>query len=206
MNVSRKVWRSLLLISLVPLVAPLFGIALAHDEVTHFSGDVSRGQVYKREIGSGLLFVLSPTDTGWMIRIVPQTSCADSDDWARVVNSPYRNYNSLFVDASYGITARQAVKDMNPREFSFVLTCADYKSEGHRLDVVLWPYTYSKKEADAALANLGSSPLGKAIFTILNSKTSRAEQDIEGKNYGKIDWLTFRLDVTFPAQRSQKRR
>jgi len=90
---------------------------------------------------------------------------------------------------------------MGPREFSFVTTCEDYQRESHRLGIVLWPYNYSRQEADDALAKLGTSPLGKAKLTILESKVSRAGQDIEGKNYGKIDWLRFRLDITSPVHR-----
>ena len=151
-----------------------------------------------------MLFRLRPTDTGWMIRIVPTAPCGADGDWASVVNAPYRNYNSLYVDASYGITAKEAVENMNPREFSFVVTCEDYQIERHRLEIVMWPYTYSTEEADAALAKLGTSPLGKAKFTILNSKVSPAERDIGGKNYGQIDWLKFRLDITLPSARTPK--
>jgi hypothetical protein len=115
-----------------------------------------------------------------------------------VVNAPYRSYNSLHLDTEYGVTAKGAL-DFNPREFSFVTTCADYKRESHRLNIVLWPYTYSQKVADEALAKLDTSPLGKARLTILKSKISLAEPDVEGKNYDKIDWIKFRLDITAPA-------
>lgn len=180
-------------------------ICFAQEGLTRFEGEVSHGQQYRREIGSGLLFVLNPTDSGWMIRIVPKVPCAGNDDWASVVNAPYRNYNSLFVDASYGITAKEAVKEMNPREFSFVVSCGDYKREGHRLDIVLWPYSYSQQEVDRARAERGTAPLGRGKLTILDSKTSLAEQEIEGKNYGMIDWLKFRLEVSFPQSQARKR-
>jgi hypothetical protein len=100
-----------------------------------------------------------------------------------VVNPPYRNYNQLWVAVAYGNTASEAVHDFNPRQFLFVLTCADYKLESHRLDIVRWPGNYSQQVGDAARKELGTSPLGKGTFTILNSKVSRAEQDIQGKNY-----------------------
>lgn len=137
-----------------------------------------------------------------MIRIVPKAPCMNArDDWAAVVNSPFRNYNALYVDASYGITAKEAVGAMNPRNFSFVVTCGDFKVEGHRLEVALWPYSYSKGEAEAALAKLGTSQLGKAQFTILHSKVSEAAEDVEGKNYGKIDWMRFDVDFALPLPR-----
>ena len=177
----------------------LFAISgFAQDYVPHLGGEVFRGQEYRKEIGSGLVFLLKPTDTGWMIGIVPKSACGDNGDWATVVNAPYRNYNALFVDASYGVTAAEAV-GFGPRKFSFVMTCDDFKRERHRLEIVLWPNSYSQREADEALAKLGSSPLGRATFSILDSKISRAENNIEGKNYGKIDWLRFRLDIAFQA-------
>lgn len=183
----------------------LFAIGgFAQNFVPHLTGEVSRGQEYQQEIGSGLVFLLEPNDTGWMIRIRPKDPCTENGDWASVVNAPYRNYSSLFVDASYGITAQEAVVQMNPRKFSFVVSCDDYQTESRRLNIVLWPYTYSRQEVDEATAKLGTSPLGKAKFTILDSRVSPAEKDIEGKNFGKIDWLRFKLDISPPAVRGHK--
>ena len=150
-----------------------------------------------------MLFLLKPTDTGWMIGIVPKAQCVQDEDWASVVNAPYRGYNSLYLDTGYGVTAKEAV-DINPREFSFVVTCEDYKRERHWLEIVLWPYNYPRQEEDEALAKLGTSPLGKARLTIVKSKVSRAEQDIEGKNYGRIDWLKFTLDIISPLHEGRK--
>jgi hypothetical protein len=87
-----------------------------------------------------------------------------------------------------------------------VVSCRDYQTESRRLEIVLWGYTHSQQEIDEATAKLGSSPLGKGRFTILDSKVSPAEKEIEGKNYGKIDWLKFRLDLTPPAARARKTR
>jgi hypothetical protein len=170
----------------------------AQDYVPQLSGEVALGQDYRREIGSGLLFLLTATGSGWKIGIVPKAPCSESGDWTYVVNPPYRFYSSLYLDTEYGVTAKKAV-DFNPREFSFVTTCEDYKRESHRLNIVLWPYIYSQKEADDALAKLGTSPLGKAKLTILKSKVSPAQPGIEGKDYDRIGWLKFRLDITPPV-------
>ncbi|MGA2273761.1 MAG: hypothetical protein ABSH00_09410 [Bryobacteraceae bacterium] len=184
------------------LLLSLAAAGFAQNFAPRLTGEVSRGQEFQREIGSGLLFQLKPTDeAGWMIRIVPKVFCSEAADFASVVNAPYRNYNSLHVDASYGISASEAVEKMGPREFRFVLTCEDYELESRRLEIVLWGYTHSQQEIDEALAKLGTSPLGRGKLTILESKVSPAEHDIQGKNYGKIDWLKFRLDITFPAAR-----
>jgi hypothetical protein len=68
----------------------------------------------------------------------------------------------------------------------------------------MWPYNHTQAETDDALAKLATSPLGKARLTILNAKVSPAEQEIEGKNYGRIDSLRFRLDVAPPRQGRRK--
>jgi len=148
-----------------------------------------------------LLFLLKPNDSGWIIGVMPKTRCVENEDWVAVVNAPYRNYNSLHLDASYGITAEEAVK-MGPRKLSFVVACEDYKQESRRLKIVLWPYTHSQAETDEALALLGTSPLGKAKLTILNFKVSRTEQDIDGKNFGKIDGLKFKVELSPPQRRT----
>lgn len=158
-------------------------------------GEVSRGMEFRRDMGPGLVLVLQPAETGWMIAVVPKTKCVEPDDWAAVVNAPYRNYNALHVDSSYGITASEAVK-INPREFFFVQSCEEYKEERRRLDIVLWPYNYSKAEEEEALAKLGTSRLGRAKLTIVEAKVSTAGKEIEGKNYGRVEWLKFRVEVS----------
>lgn len=70
------------------LVALLLAIPVCgQNYVTRFTGEVSRGQEFRRDIGSGLEFVLRPTETGWTIGITPKVKCAENDDWAAVVNA-----------------------------------------------------------------------------------------------------------------------
>jgi hypothetical protein len=176
----------------------------AQGYVRHLAGQVSRGEEFRREMAPGIFFVLRPTDSGWMIRVVPKEPCGNNADWASVVNAPYRNYNALYVDASYGITAEEAVRKMSSREFRFAVTCEDYQLESDRLQIALWPYTHSKKEVDEAMAKLGTSPLGKGRFVISDSRTSPAEQDVDGKDYGRVDWIRFELDITLPKRNGGK--
>lgn len=171
--------RYVILAALLPTIP-----SLAQNYVTRFTGEVSRGQELRKEIGPGLEFVLRPTETGWTIGIAPKVKCADNDDWASVVNAPYRGYNALHLDASYGITAQEAV-GINPREFLYVTNCADYKQEAKRLEVVMWPYNHTPKENADALANLTTSARGRARLTILEAKAGP----------GRIESLKFRVDV-----------
>ena len=176
--------------------------ACAQNYVTRFTAEVSRGQEFRRDIGSGLEFVLKPTESGWMIGIVPKIRCAENEDWASVVNAPYRNYNALHLDASYDITAQEAV-GINPREFLYVTNCDDYKQEAKRLEIVMWPYNHTQQETDDAMAKLATSVLGRARLTIVSAKVSPAEQPVEGKNYGRIDSIKFRLDIARPGRPRQ---
>ena len=151
--------------------------------------EVSRGRSFRESIGPNLVFVLTPVENGWHIEILPTARCTDNDNWAMPFNPPFRNYNALNVAAEYSITAQQAVAGMKPRRFKFALTCEAYKTELARLQIVLWPYTYSQQEADRALADLGSSPLGNGTFTILNARIGPGS---------KIESINFKLSVSFP--------
>ncbi len=180
--------------------------APAADKPLRIAGALSRGEAFRKPITPKFDFVLKPNDTGWTISVVPVAACGNSGDWATVVNPPYRNYNALHVDASYGTTAWEAVAWL-PREFRFVTTCAGYRQESERLNIVLWPYSFSEREASEALKMLGTTANGQGRFTILDSKVSRAKKEIEGKNYGQIDWLKFEVEITLvPLRRGPGRK
>jgi hypothetical protein len=128
-----------------------------------------------------------------MIRVVPSTRCtSEDDDFAAVVNPPYRGRNATYLQPSHSVTAQEAAKEQYV--VWFVRTCTD-KAEDARLNIVLWPYSYTESEADKARADLGTSPMGKLRLTILESKTSPLGQPVGGPDHGKIDWLSFRVDV-----------
>ena len=181
------------------VVLGLASNALAADPMLRFPGEVSNGEAYQREIGAGVVLRLRPTNTGWTIGIVPKVQCEEYEDWASVVNPPYRGYNDLILDAAYNVKAKQAVA-LSPRKFSFVLTCEDYKRESGQLAIVLWPYRYSQQAVDNALAKLGTSPQGKATLTIVQSQVSASN---DGND--KIDWLKFSVAVSLPASQSGDR-
>jgi hypothetical protein len=158
-----------------------------------FSGRVSEGQEFRRALNDDLELVLAP---GWNITIVPTHSESGCDEFASVVNPPYRAHRDLYIDMSYGWSAEQEVST-SPREFSFVTNCADYKTEAERLDMVLWPYTTTKEKADEALAKLGTSPLGKGRLWITGSRISHDRDTAEDKG-GRIEWMSFSVEIKLP--------
>ncbi|MGD0458665.1 MAG: hypothetical protein ABSC21_13090 [Terriglobia bacterium] len=177
--------------------------AASQDRSITFSGEASEGQTFRKSIGNGLDFVLMPSSgwsTGWTIEVSPQGKPSDPEcnDFVWVVTPPYRFQNSRYLDTEYGIIAQEAVR-RSPREFSFVMSCADFMMERRRVDRVLWPYTYSKQEVDDALAKLGESPLGKGRLWIEDSKITPGHESGSAEELGAIHWIKFRVEITFPA-------
>lgn len=190
----------------------LFFVALSslsagsQDHSIRFTGEASEGQAFRKSIGHGLDFVLMPASmgggiTGWTIEVSPQGQSSDPecDHFAWVVTPPYRFGNARYLDTEYGTTAQEAVR-ISPREFSFVLNCADLKMESERVRRVLWPYTFSKQEVDEALAKLGSSPLGTGRLSITRYKITPGRKTTAGVDLGAIHWIKFKVEIKFPER------
>jgi hypothetical protein len=124
-------------------------------------------------------------------------SKGDCRELASVVNPPYRAHRDLYIDTSYGWTAEDEVS--KPREFRFVTNCTDYRTEAERLNIVLWPYTARQQKYEEALANLGTSLLGKGRLWITDSRISHAG-DTPDEKLGKITWMTFSVEIRMPGQ------
>jgi hypothetical protein len=198
----------------------LFFVALSsvsagsQDRSISFSGQVSQGQTFRKSIGHGLDFVLTPISgqqsgdlTGWTIGVSPQGQPSDPEckDFAWVVTPPYRFGNALNLDTQYDRTAQEAVR-ASPREFSFVLNCSDLKTEQKRVERVLWPYTYSQQDVDEALAKLGSSPLGTGRLWIKGYRITPGRKTAASVDFGAIHWIKFKVEIKFPAGLPQESR
>lgn len=168
-----------------------------------FSGEVSAGDKFRKSVNGQLDFVLEPQDSGWNIQIVPSQVEPDCDEFATVVTQPYRSHSDLNLDMSYGVTAEEEVAN-SPRIFSFVTNCKDLRAESDRLQKILWPYSYSQAEVDKALADLGSSPLGKCRMWITDARISHASDTTENKQ-GVIEQISFVIEIRLPAQSTSKR-
>jgi hypothetical protein len=167
-----------------------------------FAGRVSGGEKFRKAINADLEFLLEP---GWKIAIAPRLPDGNCREFAAVVNPPYRQHNALYIDMSYGWTAEQEI-GVSPREFGFVTNCADYRTEAGRLDFVLWPYTAkSEREADEAMAKLGTSAQGQGRMWITGSKISHTDDTPENKA-GRIEWMTFSVEIRLPRRVSPANR
>jgi hypothetical protein len=176
--------------------------AEAKEEIVRFQSEVSSGHEFRAPIGHGLVLALKGGAGGWTIVVSPQkTTDPACEDFAWVVNPPFRSYNALDLDASYGITAREAV-EISPRKFHFVLSCAGLKRESTFVERLIMSSPAgmqpTEKQVAEAEAKRGTSPQGHGSLWILDYKISAAPEDIEGKNYGQIDWIRFRVEIRFP--------
>ncbi len=175
-----------------------------------FSGKVSAGQSFHKDLNGNLAFDLkvepddqSPSDGKWTIDVSPKQPegiCDDLGSFATVVTSPFRGHNDLEIDTSYDWTAETEVSE-SPRVFSFVTTCKDYRIESRRLEIVLWPYNWTEKEYNKALADLGSSQLGTGRLWITDSRVSHALDPTDEK-LGKIEWMQFTVEIRLPHQKT----
>lgn len=159
-----------------------------------FSGEVSDGEEFHRIINDKLEFRLRASD--WTIEVSPRVTKSGCEEFASVVSPPYRGHNALHFDESYGVTAEEEVS-WSPREFEFVTNCEDYSIEAKRLEIVLWPYSFTKQEADKALAELGTSPVGKGRLWVTASRVSHASDTPDDK-LGKIEWMRFAVEIRLP--------
>jgi hypothetical protein len=188
----------------LPFLALCAGLsAEVKPEVVRFQTEVRSGEHFRARIGHGLELGLDPTGDGWTIRVSPITVAEPGcEDFSWVINPPFRAYNDLYLNPSYGMTAQDAV-ERSPREFKFVLNCAACKREDTFVRRLIESspigMARSQKQVDEAYAKLGTSPHGEGKLWVLRYKLSRAPEDIDGKNYGRIDWILFRVEIRFPA-------
>lgn len=143
--------------TLLLLCAAMSPIA-AQEDVVRFQSQVSRSQDFREPIGHGLVLILDSTGDGWEIKVAPKTAAEpECIDFTWIVNFPIHAYNSLHLNPSYGITAREAV-GMSPREFDFVLNCEGYKRESTFLGRFTGSLAASEKQQAEAGQKLASSP------------------------------------------------
>ncbi len=186
--------------------------AEAQDKTIRFSGEVARGLSFRKDIGRGLDFVLSPDSmgggiTGWTIQVTPQGKPPDPEctDYLWVVTPPFRFMNARYLSTAYGFTAQEAVA-MSPRDFKFVLNCDDYKAERQRVERVLWPANFRKEEVEAALVKLGSIRHGTGSLWIKDSKYTPGEKSTDPVKLGEIHWIKFEVEIKFPEESKREKK
>ena len=166
-----------------------------------FSGEVLKGRSFERQVGANLFFRLVPEELGWSISV---GSKAVRENFCSVVTPPYRGMNALVIEGWHFRNSDNSgpnepgPKNVNApqelREFYFVLNEADYRRAFDALQILLWPYSYSKQQIDAAEGAHAKVRKGRGKLMIRDLKLNVLEL---GKQAG-IDWMAFDVELTFP--------
>jgi hypothetical protein len=159
-----------------------------------FSGEVKNGGEFRKSLNANLEFSLKLPDG---MAVVPKTVEGECQEFTSVVNGPYRGHRDFMLTPSYGWTAEQEVA-ASPREFRFVMKCVDYRVEYERLMIVLGSTPVNQQQYDKAMADLGTSALGKARVWITDSKVTHAN-DTPDDTSGQIQWIKFSVEILLPA-------
>lgn len=160
------------------------------------SGEVTSGDSFIRDIGHGLIFRLVPSPAGfgkgWDIEIVPKENPSGGySEYSAIVTPPYHFYNLRYLNASYGVTAREAVA-ISPRTFQFVKSSEDMQSASVIVNSVIYSVDgRSRKDSVAAAAKV---LLGAGELRILHSRITPGKNN---EDLGSIDWVKFEIRLRF---------
>lgn len=167
-----------------------------------FTGAISKGQTFEKQIGPRLFFRLLPSELGWTISIGDKTGA--EKNFCGVVTPPYRGIHAIDIEGWHFRNAGNSgpnepgPKNVNApqevREFYFVLNDGDYRKAFDALQILLWPYSFSQQQVDQAQALHAQLPKGNGKLTIRDLKLHTLEA---GKQAG-IDAMTFDVELNFP--------
>ncbi len=176
--------------------------AYQEKNVIKFGGEVKKGQAFEKQVREDLFFRLISQESGWTISLGSKTD--PQNNFASVVTPPYHGINSLDIQGWHlrnsDNTGPNEVgpKNVNApqelREFSFVLSDADYDKAFDALSKMLWSYSYSDKEVKAAEEIQEKLSKGEGRLTIRNWTGNNLEA---GKQAG-MDSITFDVELDFP--------
>jgi hypothetical protein len=166
----------------------------------HIAGEVTRGKVFQQDIGHDLVFLLAPSpgssDIGWRIEIVPKKDPDDGPiEFSAVATPPYRMYNARYVEASFGTSAKDAVR-ITPRVFYFVQSVDNEHRAEECLNVTMYPTNVSDEEKVRVVEEQDQIQLGKGELRILKSRVGRSKTMTDA---GTIDYLRFEVDIEFSS-------
>lgn len=166
-----------------------------------FSGEVLKGRSFERQVGANLFFRLVPEELGWSISV---GSKAVRENFCSVVTPPYRGMNALHIEGwHFRNSDNSRPNEPGPknvhapqelREFYFVLNDPDYRRAFDALQILLWPYSYSKQQIDAAEGAHAKLRKGSGKLMIRDLKLKALEP---GERAG-IDRMAFDVELIFP--------
>lgn len=153
------------------------------------SGELSAGKSFKRDMGGGLAFQLVPSPAsfgnGWDIEIVPDQRAGGFAEYASIATPPYHQYKPTYLNASYGVTADQAVKMV--RRFQFVETPEDSQAASVVVNTVVYTLDWTAHK-DSIEAQAAKILVGVGELRVVRSRVTPGKN---GEDLGSIDWIQF---------------
>ena len=164
-------------------------------QVVTLGGEVAAGRSYEHGIGRNLIFRLAPSPAsfgkGWDIEIVPKGKPDGGyPEYAALATPPYHLYKPIYVNASYGVTAQEAVA-MSPRKFYFVETPADSQTASVVVNTMVYSIDWQTRK-DSLEASAAKIPLGAGELKILQSRITPGRNN---EDLGSIDWIKFQVTL-----------
>ena len=188
-------------------------------------GSVEAGRPFARAIGNGLLLVLQPIHSGWILRVLPaSTRPADVGqpgfhDYAELATPPYQSVTPLSLSTDFTFRAQDAV-GWNPRRFHFADSAASYA----RLLAAYDAFERAGAKGDGASELAAQvARAAEGVFTVIDSRLAPGTADqgaaaaavsanftstahtlvlapaIEATPLGKLLELRFRVELELPS-------
>jgi hypothetical protein len=163
----------------------------------HFSGEVTRGMAFTRDIGHNLTFRLTPATAdeggGWVIEILPPVEPSDDPvEFAAIATPPYHAYNDRYVAAAFGYSAREAMQ-APIRKFNFVQSVLDEQRANEVVNAGLYPSIVSDSDKARIAAEAAALELGTGQLQILHSRITTGKDGAPDT----IAWFKFEVVLNF---------
>ena len=169
------------------------------------SGSVPAEQTFRKEIGSGLFFVVSPiksvdsTGFGWSLSVEPSDR---SDHFERCVATPLHGPTPNEVLAWEFVTGENEnlpaseLAPLKKRVFPFVLNASDQKKACDELEVVAGGRPAIGKDGAEIIGTPGYKPppLGTATVTLKSIPLA----DVGKGKHARFESLGFEAEFVFP--------
>jgi hypothetical protein len=197
----------------LPSAAP--GAQPAASRITHFIGEVERGQQFEKSLAPNLSFRLEPFSpasfSGWIIQIAPEPHSPDSSigplDCIGTVLERSKQSVQLSVVAPKDATEAQA-DSWRQREFDFIPEASDCTTAWNWRIAAFYPAYYpsslSDQQREDAKEKLTRLPKGRASFRILDWRSGGPPDDFNPT--GVIQWLKFEVSLDTGSDSSHERR
>jgi hypothetical protein len=144
-----------------------------------FTGEVTRGQDFTRDVGHNLFFRLTPATSdeggGWVIQILPPVVPADEPvEFSGIATPPYHAYNDRDIAAAFGYSAKEAVQ-APVRKFNFVQSVDDEHIASEVVNAALYPSTIGEADKPRIAAEAAALELGTGQLRILHARITPAK-------------------------------